>query len=396
MRSVKEKLDIWPELPVCIYAIGSFLMQEERDECIAALRLNHRASGIRLEDTSESAWDIFMPLLQHPFPALTHLWAQPNYSRIHPISRSFLGGSAPSLRDLRLTGVPFPALPELLSSATNLVCLWYDNVPPSGYISPQAMVAGLSALTQLESLSLDFLLYRDLHGPIRVPPPHTRLILPALTNLRLQGSAAYMEELASQIDAPSLESLEITLSYQEVLGVTELAEFVRRADKLALVDRADVSFDYDLFSVILSQESLEGIIDPETLLIEFPFGDWDSRISFLAELWASFFPTPSSFQCLHMDAPILYPYLIDEPGPQWLELLRPFSAVKELRLSESVASRVAQALRELPAEQAIEVLPALEIVFISGLEHFGPSKEAIYEFADARQLYGRPVSIHQA
>jgi hypothetical protein len=41
----------------------------------------------------------------------------------------------------------------------------------------------------------------------------------------------------------------------------------------------------------------------------------------------------------------------------------------------------------------MEVLPALENVFISGLEPFGPVKEAISEFADARQLSGYPVSI---
>jgi hypothetical protein len=34
-----------------------------------------------------------------------------------------------------LVGVPFPALPELLLSATNLVRLCYDDIPRSGYIS---------------------------------------------------------------------------------------------------------------------------------------------------------------------------------------------------------------------------------------------------------------------
>ena len=44
--------------------------------------------------------------------------------------------------------------------------------------------------------------------------------------------------------------------------------------------------------------------------------------------------------------------------------------------------------------QVTEVLPALETVFISGLEPWGPVLEAISEFVDARQLSGHPLSIH--
>ncbi|KAN0109365.1 hypothetical protein V8E52_009337 [Russula decolorans] len=38
-------------------------------------------------------------------------------------------------------GIPFPGLPKLLLSATHLVQLWLANIPHSGYISPEAMVA---------------------------------------------------------------------------------------------------------------------------------------------------------------------------------------------------------------------------------------------------------------
>jgi hypothetical protein len=44
-------------------------------------------------------------------------------------------------------------------------------------------------------------------------------------------------------------------------------------------------------------------------------------------------------------------------------------------------------------ERVTEVLPALGIVFMTDLMPFGPVKEAISEFADARRLSGRPVSI---
>jgi hypothetical protein len=234
-RSVKKMLDIWPELPIFIYA----WRHPDRDakyEVVAALKLNHRASVIRFRKTSYSEWETFAPLMQQPFPALTRLSVYPNHSIKNAISRSFLGGSAPSLRDLVLIGVPFPALPELLLSTTNLVRLWYQNIPPSGYISPQAMVTGLSVLTRLESLSLTFYPPQSLPDvAIHIPPPHTRTLLPALTLLRYHGVPEYMEDLVAQIDAPSLESMEITLLHREVLVVSQLAEFFRHADKLSLV-----------------------------------------------------------------------------------------------------------------------------------------------------------------
>jgi len=151
--------------------------------------------------------------MQHPFPSLTHLWVHPPFQQ-SVISCSFLGGSAPSLLDLALIGVPFPQLVELLLSATNLVHLRYNNFTGSGYIPPQAMVTGLSMLTRLESLSLTFESPRDIPDrAIRTPPPHTHTLLPALTYLYFKGPSEYMEDFVAQIDAPLLESVQIRKFY---------------------------------------------------------------------------------------------------------------------------------------------------------------------------------------
>jgi hypothetical protein len=236
-RSLSKVLDIWPELPIYIRDTGtSYPTSETRDNVAAALRLNHRVAGIYLPKTPDWAWEIFGPLMQQQFPALTHLWLGSHLK--DEFSHSFLGGSAPCLRALSLTGISFPTLPALLSSATNLVHLSYINVPRSGYISPQAMVTGLSALTRLESLSFASQLPGDL--AIRIPPRHIRTLLPALTYLCFHGVPEYMESLVCQIDAPLLESLHVSLFPQEGLETSELAKFVRRADKLSSADRAEV------------------------------------------------------------------------------------------------------------------------------------------------------------
>jgi hypothetical protein len=400
MRSVKQMLDIWPELPIYMQAIGIFTLKEGKDDCIAALRLNWRVSGIHLEMISDSTLKTFVSEMQRPFPALAYLWVQPDFSTDafeKGMLRSFLGGSAPSLRILVWIHLPFPALPELLLSATNLVRLWYDLIPTSGYISPQAMATALSELTRLESLSLTFS-YPDAHPapmgkPIRFPPPHTRTLLPALTHLRFRGDAEYMEDLVAQIDTPMLESLVATIFRREVLEVSQLAKFVRRADKLSLVDQAHVTFKRDHITLNHSQESQT--IHPKFLMLNLSCPEWALQLSHLAWFCESCLPTLSSFESLLIHNPTHYTWrdVIDDPDPQWLELLHFFHAVKDLRLSKRVALHIAQTLRGLPVERVSEVLPALERVFIEGLEPFGPVKQALSEFADTRQLSGCPVSI---
>jgi len=397
-RSVKEMLDTWPELPIHIWAFD-YTMKETRDNVIEALCLDHRVSGIRFNQLPNWTWKSFEPLMEQPFPALTDFSLRSSSPKhVIPISRSILGGSAPRLQNLRLESLSFPALPELLLAATNLVRLSYDDIPSSGYIPPQAIVTGLSALTRLQSLSLTFQPESFPFTAIRIPPPHTRTLLSALTHLHLQGVPEYVEDLVAQVDAPMLESTKITLFHREVLEVSELSKFVRRADKLSLLDRAEVTFESDSITVLLA-EAFEVKVDPKTLRLFFSCPQSNLRLSYFSQFCASCLPTLSSFESLHILVPRRYtphPWCdaINDLDHQWLELLRLFNTVKELRLSRIVALRVAQVLRGLPAERVSEVLPALENGFVSGLEDFVHVKKTISEFADARQLSGHPVSLY--
>jgi hypothetical protein len=204
-----------------------------------------------------------------------------------------------------------------------------------------------------------------------------------------------MEDLVAQIDTPLLKSMMITLYYQEGLEVSQLAKFVRRADKLSLVDRAEVTFEFRSISVKLSQELLEERINPKTLRLYPSCSESDLRLSYLAQFCASCLPDLTLFESLHICVSLYYRWedIIVEPDPQWLELLRLFNPVKKLYLAKYAASRVTQTLRRLPAERVMDVLPALEKVFILRLEPSGPVREAICKFADARQISGHPVLI---
>jgi hypothetical protein len=73
----------------------------------------------------------------------------------------------------------------------------------------------------------------------------------------------------------------------------------------------------------------------------------------------------------------------------WLELLLPFTAVKDLYLSKQFAPRIAPALQGL----AGGVLPTLQNIFLEGFQPSEPVHEGIRQFISARKLSNRPVVI---
>ena len=77
----------------------------------------------------------------------------------------------------------------------------------------------------------------------------------------------------------------------------------------------------------------------------------------------------------------------------WLQLLHSFTAVKNLYLSEELALHIGPALQELVEGRTMEVLPALQTIFLEGLESSGPVQEGIAKFVAARQVASRPIAV---
>jgi hypothetical protein len=117
-----------------------------------------------------------------------------------------LGGYAPSLKQLDLRDILYPALPEFLLSAGNLVTLTFRNISLSGRISPEAMVSHVAASPKLEILDIDFNALGSLPDLI-LSPPIIRTVLPALRKFLFSGACQYLEDFVSQIDTPQLNSI---------------------------------------------------------------------------------------------------------------------------------------------------------------------------------------------
>jgi hypothetical protein len=74
----------------------------------------------------------------------------------------------------------------------------------------------------------------------------------------------------------------------------------------------------------------------------------------------------------------------------WLQLLRPFTAVKTLSIQNGLTRHVAFALQNVTGERAAEVLPALELLC---LQNFSGPMAYVEKFVEARRNVGLPVTF---
>ena len=242
---VREKLDIWPALPIVLAQYeGEREPEWEMDNIAAAFEQNNRICQIGLLGVPGPRMEEILTAMHKPFPILTDLWLEPNNETVSVDPDLFLGGSAPCLQYLQLASIPFPGLPKLLLSATHLIDLRLFNISHSGYISPKAMVSCFPVLARLETLILEFESPESFPDrEHRRPPPPTRTLLPALTQFLFFGVSEYLEDLVDRIDTPLLGDLKISLFHQFIPDTAQLAQFINRTPKLKGHNEAHVSFD---------------------------------------------------------------------------------------------------------------------------------------------------------
>jgi len=213
-RPVGEMLDIWPAVPIVIRSTCDVFKLEARAyNIIAALEQRDRVRKIRVRSIPRSILEAFAAVAQEPFLALTYLELRSHDIFASPVlPHSFLGGSAPRLRALDLSGIPFSAIRNLLLSASDLVHLrlWDITITNSGYVPPEVIATCLSAMTGLETLELGFPKAASLpRMASRHTPPITRRALPSLTKFVFQGYRKYLNDLVVRLDVPLLDAVDI-------------------------------------------------------------------------------------------------------------------------------------------------------------------------------------------
>jgi hypothetical protein len=390
-KRMKKTLEAWPPLPIVIegdYYIHPRYPNPGPDNLMATLEHEDRVCEIKLWFISSSLWERVLPAMQAPFPTLTRLdfWFSAEPPSVIP--DSFLGGSAPQLRKLALKGASFLGLPKLLLTTPYLVDLTLRNIPHSGYISPEAMVACLSTLTSLKELDFSFQSRQSRPGLESRPPPlPTRTLLPTLTHLEFDGANDYLEDFVARIDAPLLNCMVIELFHQVTLDNPQLAQFISRIPRFKARDEARVLFSDDKVSITFPVP-FDQAIDLEVRCEQF-----DLQLAFVTQACRSSFP-----RALITAVERVYIWYWPDGQPdiinsEWLELLRPFTTVKGLYLSRGLVPSIAATLQGLVGESATEVLPALQQLFVEGIYLSESDQKAFEPFSAARQLSGHAIAI---
>jgi hypothetical protein len=399
-RPVRAMLDIWPALPMVIHDDWTRMRDVGPDNVVAALEHPDRVCSINLTGVPSPVAEAVTAAMQVPFPELTYLrlWRSDGRS-MSVLPTSFLGGSAPRLRTLWLARISFPALPHLLLSASDLVYLALQRIPDSGYISPEAMAAGLSSLNRLKFLRLEFESPRS-RPDQPSPPPQTRVVLPALTGLTFQGVINYSEDFLARIDTPVLDQLFMTFKFFLDLGfdVPHLKQFIGRAKRLELPKEASVVFKSRSIALQLDRHqqrhSWLHILD----LRRFRRDRIDWQVDSMALLCGQLSPFFSLIEQLDF---IVYRPPSKPLGEndiesiQLLELFRPFTAVRSLHVSRSLVPLIATALQvlNLNGPRGTEVLPNLRYLLYGRSAMPATVPEGMQSFVTARQLSGQAVAV---
>ncbi len=198
----------------------------------------------------------------------------------------------------------------------------------------------------------------------------------------------------AQIDAPLLYTLDMIFFNQFIFDTPQLAQFISRScrrQRDEAHNEARVIFSDSRVTVSLPE--------PFTYRLELGIScrqsDW--QLSALAQVCSSSFPHAfiSTVERLYImeDGSSPPRWQDDIENNQWLELLHPFTAVKNLFLTQKFTPRIAPALQELVGERANEVLPALQSILLEGLHLSGVVPEEIGKFDTARRLSSHPIDV---
>jgi hypothetical protein len=389
-----RNLGIWPAFPIVMdyyyYSKGGLMFNDEDD--VVAVLLGHldRICDVRLSVMGSQLENI-ATAMQVPFPVLSRLHIFSRDGNVPVLPAEFLGGSGPRLQDITLSGIPYPSLPTLLLSATDLVTLSLRNIPSTGYISPEAMVACLAMLTRLKAFHIEF--QSATPRPSLTQPPVARAVLPALIELEFKGASEYLEGLAIRIDGPQLNRIH-TVYFNQVIDfqVAQLSDFIDRAlgPRLTLFRHAEVTFVRDFVSFDLYPQMYQPSSNWGLLRTVISCDGFDWQVSHMAHVLSQFSAILSNVVLLQLRAEVEEGRELEgTDGVEWLHLLHQFSTVRTLRVSGELAGHVALALEELTtAEMVAELLPFLDSICLAGQR-----ASSIKNFVAFRQLCGRPITV---
>jgi len=375
-------------LPIRIdYAYGS-PTNNDVNRVVTALKQPDRVHGIAFKGQDSQLQKVFREM-KRPFPALERLEIRHSHTEEYlSLPQTFLRGSAPRLRRLKMWTVRLKSISQLLSSTTAIVELSLKIDTVFGPSPTASLVAYLQAMPCLRWLTLRLPIGIS---PTRIPasPETGGKIVPLskLTFFYFYGHRVFLDGLLSGLAAPSLQTFDIEFRDSFISPTRHTSRFVTDINSEPHAFRVIYS-NCRSFSLSLLAHS-ERIDDPEP---HFNFYSQDvmqisnalsPKLAMVEELFLISYSGSSP------------------PETLWHSFLELFRSVKVLRLQHKVMFDIAHSLQQDQGESA-PVLPSLEeIVLCTGSWLTGSAAEderrsameAFEPFIAALQKAGRPAKI---
>jgi hypothetical protein len=306
---------------------------------------------------------------------------------------SFLGGSAPRLREIALDGIsfPFPEIKQVISSTNNLVELHLSKIPKTGYFSADALVTALSTSAQLRELQVSFHYPASLPTQSQTSPPLQRTTFPSLWLLEFHGASEYLEEFVSRVDFPSLEFIDIQLFNQIFFEIPQFCRSIPLLNAFKLPTEVNVTLSTKEVTIYFRQEGELRGIESGNCFLSTVCERLDWMLSFVTQISSQLSLLLKSVGTLIVTQYGGMPSGEDVDSTQWLELFQSFTHVRELRVSGQLDLDIVQAL--VTEDMAAGVLPELASLHLTEYRISSSVAEAAKQFVAMRSLSGQPVSL---
>ncbi|KAH9990636.1 hypothetical protein BJV74DRAFT_421172 [Russula compacta] len=374
--------------------------------CMLAVlkRCGDRVRGITFSGSAPD-FDKLFEATKHPFPILEDLELYHCSIIELNLPATFLMGSAPHLRRLKLDRISLISISSLLSSAMMLIELCLGIYNPS----PKALL-----LTHLQNMHcLRHLKLRTWEAPSLlnspVPPtnPRDTFLLPKLTSFHYQGPSLFLSAFMARFTAPSLQDVHFIFDGddddEDEVPILHLPRFLDGVEKLYPSVQIISECDYFRMSLLTRSES----VDHPTPSFRFcsPCSP-ESIMRMSAALSAKLATVDELLMVSIGDSHEIWDDDVLLPS-----FLRHFRSVKVLRVEDEAVFAIARALRPDGESVFPDLLPMLEEIEIrvrwsggfpespfpsqpSAFSERGMIVAAFRPFLTARQEAGRPIKIY--
>jgi hypothetical protein len=387
--SALKALDYWPALPIVVQYGGPRSPYppaiEDEDNIMAALNQSNRVGSISLVVTNSLLEKL--SAIDRSFSNLEDLVLLSRDSVPLTLPGAFRWGI--HLRTLHLTRAAIPRLPMLLSPCMGLVDLQLHKIPKLGYFSPDAFANALSRMSHLQLLSLHFLSFavpRDYHGL----PPHSgnRVVLPALTCFKYQGTSEYLDSFVARIDAPHLGDIDIKFFSEPRMVALRVARFISRIEMQKSHRRADILSSEHAISISFAQPEA-----PSRLELRISCEDLARQLTDMAQICIglSSFLLGVEHLCVSVTRTKSRKY--DSNREEWLKLTSPFIGTKWAHVAGEHSADIVLALLRSRMQGKL-ALPALRKLCIRAPDpRYEPSQDAVASLIYTHRAWGNIIAV---